>query len=395
MPVREDTAELAKELKAKRPHVIYWLGHAEPEALYLGTERIDLADLRRLLRSLPRRPGRPSGLVFLNACQTAEPSDLGSFLKAFHDARLQRHHRHRGADARHLRQPVRPRRPGAVPRPQSKPIGGMLHELRRRHVPAGPALRHLLPARPARPAPSRRRPRRPAGLARADLTAVGAGRGGRRRLGGGRRRRTSARRRSPTTPYLPLASYGPEHRALFAGRDDDVDRFALILGGPRRGSWCSTARAASASRRSSAPAASLTSRRNASATASSATARTPRPASARRSVLFVRATDDLAGQIAQALPRLRRHARSATRPRPATRSTVDLPACWRARSVSPAPVGRSPARGGCSTTRRCSAGSSAGSPAPARYARPGDRPGRGDLHARAGPRGDARAATGP
>ena len=36
----------------------------------------------------------------------------------------------------------------------------------------------------------------------------------------------------PEEPYLPLASYGREHRALFAGRDDDVERFARVLGRP-------------------------------------------------------------------------------------------------------------------------------------------------------------------
>src|SRR5262249_50057909 len=36
----------------------------------------------------------------------------------------------------------------------------------------------------------------------------------------------------PDEPYLPLASYGLEHRALFAGREDDVERFARALGRP-------------------------------------------------------------------------------------------------------------------------------------------------------------------
>ena len=33
----------------------------------------------------------------------------------------------------------------------------------------------------------------------------------------------------PEDPYLPLGAYGPEYRALFDGRDDDVARFAMIL----------------------------------------------------------------------------------------------------------------------------------------------------------------------
>src|SRR5262249_43006077 len=34
----------------------------------------------------------------------------------------------------------------------------------------------------------------------------------------------------PETPYLPLSPFGLEHRALFAGRDEDVVRFASLLG---------------------------------------------------------------------------------------------------------------------------------------------------------------------
>src|SRR5262249_9648662 len=34
----------------------------------------------------------------------------------------------------------------------------------------------------------------------------------------------------PPEPYLPLSTFGPEHRALFAGREEDVVRFASLLG---------------------------------------------------------------------------------------------------------------------------------------------------------------------
>ena len=34
----------------------------------------------------------------------------------------------------------------------------------------------------------------------------------------------------PDVPYLPLAAYGPDYRALFAGRDGDVERVAWLLG---------------------------------------------------------------------------------------------------------------------------------------------------------------------
>src|SRR5262249_286915 len=77
----ESPADLARALRERRPHVIYWLGHAEPDALHLGPERIDQGALRNLLRNMKRVPGQTGGLVFLNACRTAESGDLGSFLK--------------------------------------------------------------------------------------------------------------------------------------------------------------------------------------------------------------------------------------------------------------------------------------------------------------------------
>ena len=79
-------AELEKTLKQQRPNVIYWLSHAEPDALHLGSERIDQVALRNLLRNMKRVPGQTGGLVFLNACSTAESGDLGSFLRTFHNA---------------------------------------------------------------------------------------------------------------------------------------------------------------------------------------------------------------------------------------------------------------------------------------------------------------------
>ena len=81
--------QLRKALK-KRPHLIYWLGHADPTHLALGDDKVSLADLGNFLRDSGDEddPSTSGGLVFLNACQTATSPDrgLGSFLKAFHDA---------------------------------------------------------------------------------------------------------------------------------------------------------------------------------------------------------------------------------------------------------------------------------------------------------------------
>ena len=100
---------------------------------------------------MKRVPGQTGGLVFLNACRTAESGDLGSFLKTFHNAEFS----------------------GLIATEEqtldsfANPFGlGVLEQfftpgnVDRRRAPrpppdprsARPALRRLLPARPARPA---------------------------------------------------------------------------------------------------------------------------------------------------------------------------------------------------------------------------------------------------
>ena len=76
--------ELEAALEEGYPRLLYWLGHATPEYLQLGDERIAPGDLRNLLRSFDDRE-RPEGmLAFLNACQTAEAGSGGSFLDVLH-----------------------------------------------------------------------------------------------------------------------------------------------------------------------------------------------------------------------------------------------------------------------------------------------------------------------
>ncbi len=76
--------ELEAALEEGYPRLLYWLGHATPEHLMLGDERIAPGDLRNLLRSFDDRE-RPEGmLAFLNACQTAEAGSGGSFLDVLH-----------------------------------------------------------------------------------------------------------------------------------------------------------------------------------------------------------------------------------------------------------------------------------------------------------------------
>ena len=76
--------ELETALVEGYPRLLYWLGHATPDYLMLGDQRIAPSDLRNLLRSFDDRE-RPEGmLAFLNACQTAEAGSGGSFLDVLH-----------------------------------------------------------------------------------------------------------------------------------------------------------------------------------------------------------------------------------------------------------------------------------------------------------------------
>ena len=76
--------ELEVALEEGYPRLLYWMGHANPEYLQLGADRIAPSDLRNLLRSFDDRE-RPEGmLAFLNACQTAEAGQGGSFLDVLH-----------------------------------------------------------------------------------------------------------------------------------------------------------------------------------------------------------------------------------------------------------------------------------------------------------------------
>ena len=57
----------------------------------------------------------------------------------------------------------------------------------------------------------------------------------------------------PEEPYPSLSFYDRRHRALLAGRDDDVERFAMFLDDASTASWCCMARAGWESRRSCGP----------------------------------------------------------------------------------------------------------------------------------------------
>src|SRR5271166_4901778 len=233
--------ELEAALEEGYPRLLYWLGHATPEYLMLGDERIAPGDLRNLLRSYADRE-RPEGmLAFLNACQTAEAGSGGSFLDVLHSfgftgaiaterQTIDTFANEFGLDF--LQGFLR----------EGKPLGELLHGLRLKSAPLGliygahcpPEIR----VRPAggtadAPAPLPIRESRPVtgvSLGAATLTADGLG--------------TRAADRSwatpmhaaapplPDEPYRSLAFYDEKDRALFTGRDADVVRFAATLDRP-------------------------------------------------------------------------------------------------------------------------------------------------------------------
>ena len=75
-------AGLNSILRQRRPDLIYWLSHATPSGLHLGeADPLTPDDLYRLLEGSPIEPDGFAGLVFLNACRTAEATaDEASFL---------------------------------------------------------------------------------------------------------------------------------------------------------------------------------------------------------------------------------------------------------------------------------------------------------------------------
>ncbi len=224
------SAALAKALKQDRPHVIYWLGHADPNALHLGPERIDQTALRNVLRNMKRTPGQTGGLVFLNACRTAESGDLGSFLKTFHNAEFSGLI---GTEEQTLDSFANPFGLGVLERffTPGTSIGGILRGLRQSHGPLGLLYGAYCPPDLHVRAEDELGARGQVGQIE-ELTGAGG-----QLLGASRTEvveaETAVRDQPlPEDPYLPLGAYGPEHRALFDGRDDDVARFAMILDRP-------------------------------------------------------------------------------------------------------------------------------------------------------------------
>jgi WD40 repeat protein len=207
--------ELAEALSAGRPDVLYWLSHAAPDALELDGAPVEPLRLFQLLEeSISDEPGRFPGLVFLNACRTAESPGAGlSFLGALYDARC-------GGVIATEQQTV-----NTFANPlgldfleafldRGESVGAVMQGLRGR-VPMGlvyatycpPHIRKL-PAAPAA---------QPAVALPVPVPGIEMG------------RPAAAPPPLPKHPYRSLSYFDRDDRALFAGRDGDVLCFARIL----------------------------------------------------------------------------------------------------------------------------------------------------------------------
>ena len=217
--------ELEVALEAGYPRLLYWLGHAQPDYLLLGDERISPADLRNLLRTYDDRD-RPEGmLAFLNACRTAEPGSKDSFLHILHrfgftgaivTERQTIDNFANRFGLKFLRGFLR----------DGKPLGTLLHELRLDAAPLGllygahcpPEIHVRVASEPALTPPEIHQAQPVTGH---PLDAALA---------------TPKRRAEPLTlpdhPYRSLAYYDCADRLLFTGRDADVVRFAATLDRP-------------------------------------------------------------------------------------------------------------------------------------------------------------------
>ena len=190
----------------------------------LGEDVIEPRELRRLLRGGDfDAAGRFGGLAFLNACQTAGSSKKGSFVEALHAAGLSGIIATEEQTVDIFANPfgldfLEKFLAGGVP------VGKLLQRMRGGCVPLG-----LLYATYCPPGIRVRKPelRTESGvpiIIKEDLEATGAVLGV--------ATIEEALLPLPGDPYRSLAYYEREHRALFAGRDRDVERFAVMLDDP-------------------------------------------------------------------------------------------------------------------------------------------------------------------
>ncbi len=223
--------DLEKAIEDRRPDLLYWLSHASPEALVLSGEDISPSDLRELLRRKADDTVRFAGLAFLNACQTAEVAGKeGSFFEALDKAGFAGMigTEHQTIDT--FANPLGLDFLKAV-LDDGQTVGAALWRLRQEGVPLGLLYGTYCP-------PDIRVQRGETGpsvdireVARMEGVALSA-----TATAGPKAVQPPPEPLPsqpppplPPEPYPSLAFYERKDRALFAGREDDVERFAAML----------------------------------------------------------------------------------------------------------------------------------------------------------------------
>jgi hypothetical protein len=214
------------ELVLDGPRFVAWnvLYDREPdEACFLRGEDAGHWLLMEKLEQGGREAARAGGLAFLNACQTGHESDTeGSFVDTFHELRfsglvateeltIDTFANLFGLDF--LRAVLA----------EGQEVGAALHRLRRQNVPLSLLYTTYCP-------PHLRLGKGGDAQAPADQTLVRElNLIGRQSLKGKEGAAPGSLLPLPDHPYRSLNYYRREHRALFAGRDGDVERFAVLV----------------------------------------------------------------------------------------------------------------------------------------------------------------------
>ena len=208
--------ELQKAIKSQRPDVLYWLSHASADALLLSGELISPRDLRKLLQQDAGK--KLGGLAFLNACQTAETGKMGSFFEAFHYVGFAGMI---GTEQRTVDQFANVLGLDFMEAflERGEAVGSTLRTLRCR-VPLG-----LLYGTYCPPGIRVNLEKEQSIQKIEQVTVAGVALG----LPQSHDQFAKPLQQLPDKPYCSLASYDRKDRALFAGRDDDIERFATLL----------------------------------------------------------------------------------------------------------------------------------------------------------------------
>ena len=217
--------DLEDAIDDQRPDLLYWLSHASPEALMLSDEPVSPFDLLQLLRRNADDEVRFGGLAFLNACQTAEVAgEEGSFFEAFHKAGFAGMI---GTEHQTIDQFANPLGLDFLEAflDGGESVGSVLRKLRGR-VPLGLLYGTYCP-------PDIRVERGDqedsiviCQLPRVEGVALGVATAPDPAVSPSS---SKPQPPLPPDPYRSLAYYERKDRALFAGRDDDVERFATLL----------------------------------------------------------------------------------------------------------------------------------------------------------------------